>query len=64
MQATVSTPVNNTATSGTVNYCAWCGRPLRRRISYGTVGVSHGICPACANAMLKGIQAATRTKKD
>jgi hypothetical protein len=56
--------VNNTATSGTVNYCAWCGRPLRRRISYGTVGVSHGICPACANAMLKGIQAATRTKED
>jgi hypothetical protein len=39
--------------------CAWCTRPIRWKRKEGAVpdDLSHGICPACAAAMLRKIHA-------
>ncbi len=36
--------------------CAWCDKLLGVKDGQGKHGISHGICPACAQKMKEGIK--------
>jgi len=37
-----------------ISTCAWCGKVLGKKEGYGKSGITHGICPECADKAMLG----------
>lgn len=44
-----------------VAICAWCGKEIGRKAGLGRSGVSHGICPECAQKYLPDVRVRTES---